>query len=116
MITLRLRYDRRRQAEELGAEVEALLGSDPLLHWEAWHKIKGWCRAAVNRAPPPAQVMLKHITAEGVELYRYVPPPGASIPISVDPFPVDELVPTEDEIDWAVKRLRDHRSGGPSGL
>ena len=51
-----------------------------------------------------------------MELYSYVPPPVANIPISVEPFPVDNLVPTEDDIKWAVKLLRNHRSRGPSGM
>ena len=29
---------------------------------------------------------------------------------------MDELVPTEDEIEWEMKRLQNHRSGGPSGM
>ena len=40
---------------------------------------------------------------ERVDLYRYVPPPGDNIPVSVEPFLVDDLVPMEDEIEWAVK-------------
>ena len=36
-----LQDDRRRRAEEEGSEVEALMGSDPPLHREAWHRIKG---------------------------------------------------------------------------
>ena len=63
---------------------------------------------AVDYAPPPAQVTLKRIMAERVELYSYVPPPGANIPISVEPFPMDNLVPTEDNNEWAVKLLRNH--------
>ena len=51
-----------------------------------------------------------------MELYSYVPPPGANIPISVEPFPVDNLVPTEDEIEWEMKRLRNQCSGEPSGM
>ena len=51
-----------------------------------------------------------------MELYSYVPPLGTKIPISVQPFAVDDLVPTEEEIEWAVMRLRNHRSGGPSGM
>ena len=51
-----------------------------------------------------------------VELYSYVPPSGTNIPISVEPFPVDDSVPTEDKIKWAVKRLQNHHSGGPSGM
>ena len=54
--------------------------------------------------------------AERVELYSYVPPPGANIPISVEPFPVDDSVPTEDKIEWAVKQLQNQHSGGPSGM
>ena len=51
-----------------------------------------------------------------MDLYRYVPPPGENIPISVDPFPVNDLVTTEDKIEWAVTCLQNHRSGGPSGM
>ena len=51
-----------------------------------------------------------------MELYSYVPPQGTNIPISVEPFPVDDSVPTEDEIERAVTRLRNHRSRGASGI
>ena len=51
-----------------------------------------------------------------MELYSYVPPLGTNILISVEPFPVDDSVSTEDKIEWAVKRLRNHRSRGPSGI
>ena len=81
-ITASLRNDRQRQAEEAGAEVEALLGSDLPLHREAWHWIKRWYRAAVDCAPSPTWVTLNWITAERVELYSYVPPPGR-----ISPFP-----------------------------
>ena len=29
---------------------------------------------------------------------------------------MDDSVLIEDDIEWAVKRLRNHRSGGPSGM
>ena len=51
-----------------------------------------------------------------MDLYSYVPPLGANIPIYMEPFLVDDLVPTEDEIEWAVKGLQNHCSGGPSGI
>ena len=88
-IVASLRDNRRRRSEETGVEVEALLGSDPPLHQEPWHRINGCYRAAFDCAPPPVRVTLERITAEQVELYSYVPPPGANIPISVEPFPVD---------------------------
>ena len=82
----------------VGEEVEKLLGLDPPLHQEAWHQMKGWYRYAVDHAPPPAWVTLECITADQVDLYSYVPPPGDNIPVSVDPFPVDDSVPMEEEI------------------
>ena len=56
--------------------------------------MKGWYQAAFDFAPPPARVTLERITAEQVDLYRHIPPPGENIPVSVDPLPVEELVPT----------------------
>ena len=56
------------------------------------------------------------ITTERVELYSYVPPPGKNIHIFVQPLPVEDSVPTEDNIEWAVTQLRNHRSGGSSGM
>ena len=111
-----MKGDMRQRTEEAGADVETLLGLDPPLHREAWHRIKGWYRAAVDHAPPPAWVNLKRITSERVDLYSYVPPLGANTLISVEPFPVDDSVPTEDKIDWAVKQLRNHCSGRTSGM
>ena len=29
---------------------------------------------------------------------------------------MEDLVPTEDKIEWLMKRLCNHRSGGPSGM
>ena len=78
--------------------------------------MKGWLKAAVDRAPPPAWVNLKRITAECIKLYCQVKPPGEITPISVEPFQVGESVPTEDNIEWAVWRLRNNFSGGPSGI
>ena len=37
-----LAVDRRRRADEAEAEVEALVGADPPLIQEAWHRIQGW--------------------------------------------------------------------------
>ena len=78
--------------------------------------MKGCYWAAVDCAPLPAQITLERITEERVDLYRYMPPPGDNTPISVDPFPVYDLVPTEYEIEWVVAQLQKHRSGGGSGM
>ena len=96
--------------------METLNGSDPPLHREAWHQLKGWYQAVVDCDPPPARVTLEWIAAERVDLYSYVPTLGGDIPISVEPLPVDDSVPTEDKIEWAVKILQHHRSGGTSRM
>ena len=36
--------------------------------------------------------------------------------MSLTPFPVEKLVPTEDKIEWVVKQLRNNCSGGESGM
>ena len=78
--------------------------------------MKGWYRAAVDCVSTPAQVTLNRITAEHVNLQFNIPSPGENITISVEPFEVEESVPAEDEIDWAVSRIRNHHSGGPSRM
>ena len=50
-----LKGDRKRRVEDAGKDVEALLGGDPPNAKEAWRRMKGWYKAAVNRAPPPAR-------------------------------------------------------------
>ena len=54
--------------------------------------------------------------ADRVDLYRHIPPPGENIPISVEPFPGEELIPTKDEIEGVVKQLHNHHSGGTSWM
>ena len=65
---------------------------------EAWQRLKGRYKAAVDRVPPRTRATLEQITAEQVDLYSYMLSPGKNISISVQPVPVDDSVPTEDEI------------------
>ena len=111
-----LKGDRKRRVEAAGTDVEALLEGDLQNAKEAWQSMKGWYKAAVNRAPPPAQATIERIMAERVELYSHVPTPGDNTPVTVNPSDVDDSVPTEDKIEKAVKKLRRKRSGGPSGI
>ena len=111
-----MKGDRKRQVEEAGSAVENMLQEDPPNARGAWRQMKGWYRAAAKRGPPPARATLERITAEQTELYRRVPPPGENIPVNVDPTNIDDLVPTEDEIEAAVKKLRRNRAGGTSRI
>ena len=74
-----LAADRRRRADEAAAEVGALVKADPPLTQEAWYRLQGWYKAAVDRAPPPARDTLKQVTAERVALYIRVPPPPSAV-------------------------------------
>ena len=67
-----LQGDIKRRVEIAGQEVETLLGEDLPNAKEARRRLKGWYKATVNQAPPPAQATLKQITAERVDLYSYV--------------------------------------------
>ena len=49
-----LEGDRKRRVEDTGKDMKALLGGDPTNAKEAWRRMKGWYKAAVNRALPPA--------------------------------------------------------------
>ena len=60
--------------------------------------MKGWYRDVVDHGPPPTRVNLDQITAERVDLYCQVPPQGENIPVSIDPFQLEESIPMEDEI------------------
>ena len=108
-----LKEARRRRVEEAGKAVEALLGEDPPNAKEAWRRMKGWYQAAAKRGPPPARATLERITAERTDLYSHIPSPGENIPVTVEPAEIDDLVPTEDEIAAAVKKLRRNWLGGP---
>ena len=79
--------------------MEALVKADPPLIQEAWYRLQGWYKAAVDRAPPPARATLKWITAERVTLYSRVPPLGDSIPVDIESFAVEDGVPEEGEVE-----------------
>ena len=79
-----------------GKYMERILNGDPPLPREAWRRMHGWYISAVDHSPSPAQITLKRITAERVEIYRAITPPGENIPMSLKPYRIDESVPTEE--------------------
>lgn len=82
---------------------------------EGWDIAKKWYRAATDRGPKPCFESMAKQTAERVELYGKVPPPGDPIPINVEPYDVEDGKPTEAEIREVVKEaLKRGRAGGAS--
>ena len=48
-----------------------------------------------------------------------IPPPrarGKKILVSVEPFALDESIPEEADIEWAMKRIFSNRSMGTSDM
>jgi hypothetical protein len=85
---------------------------------EAWRRrnLKGWYCSVEDRAPKACPEMLASQTAERVELYTMVPPPGWSMPINVTPIPVPDGTPTDHEIREVVGKLRNGRAAGATGM
>ena len=49
-------------------------------------------------------------------MYHRFPRPVRSIPVALDPFPVDDFVTEEDEVDGVVRHLHLNRAGVPSSM
>ena len=109
-----LKQDRRKRASDAGARIEQKLGEGDLK--EAWRGLKGWYSAVEERAPKPCYLSMQKQTNERVALYGKVDPPGEPIPINIDPFTINDAIPTEPEIRSVVKGLRNGRAGGVSGI
>ena len=78
--------------------------------------MKGWYKYAVDHEPPRTWVILDWITAKHFTLNHQMQLSGENIPLSVKPFPVEDLLPTEDDIKWEVWRKSNNSYGGLSGM
>ena len=88
----------------MGQRIETLFAKGDLE--EAWRLLKGWYRAAEDRAPKPCYESMEKQTKERVELYGKVIPPGDLIPINNKPFNIRDNVPDKQEIRAVVKQLK----------
>ncbi len=83
---------------------------------EAWRCLKGWYKATTDTAPAASQLSLATQTAERVDLYRKVPPPGDPLPIHVDKVDILDGPPSDGELRNVVRGLQNERAGGASRL
>lgn len=113
-IKRRLRQDRKRYVKEAGDDIEALLKCKDANG--AWQRLKSWYRAATGRIPSPTYADLRSVEQQFTNLYAARQPPGDPIPTYVDPFPISDEIPDEEEIVAALKRLRNGKASGGSGL
>ena len=70
----------------------------------------------VEPPPLPARITFNQMMVERVALYCHVPPPGRTIPVEVNPLPVDNSIPEGAEVAEAVKRLQLNRLGRKLGM
>ena len=83
---------------------------------EAWISMMGCYWEVVDLPPPPDLITIAKMSAERAALYPPPPPLGCSIPIVTLTFHVDDYVPEEEDIVWAIRRLFQNRTGGLSEM
>ena len=92
-----------------------LSGDDPNLR-AAYQEVAKWYRFFGGRPPKPSREDLRKVAETYQAIYSASPPVGPPIPTMVTPAPVDDRVPTEDEIADAVYRLKNNKATGPTGM
>ena len=83
---------------------------------KAFRHLRGWYRSASDVVSRPCFLALERQTQDREELYGRVPPPGAPIPININPSPILDSIPTDPEIHDVVQSLRFGRAGGTSKI
>ena len=66
-----------------------------------------------NRPLPPSCEDLRKVTNDRIKFYSKSLPPER-IPVLVAPFDIDDVVPENNKIADAVRRLRNGKAPGPS--
>jgi hypothetical protein len=80
---------------------------------------KSWYKSATGRAPKPLQADLKAITESYRELFRHrdlSDTPLFDLQELPSFDPIDNTVPSEEEIEDVVKHLKLGKAPGPSGI
>jgi hypothetical protein len=106
--------DRKKRTNCVRQSIEVLLSQHNLRG--AWRTIKTWYHHASGRTTTPSRVDLAELQTEYGVLFANQSSTGYPIPVSVAPFEVNDMTPTDKEIGEAVGRLHSRKSPGPSGM
>jgi exonuclease III len=121
VVNASIKADRKRRTEEAGNAISALLDDDAPLDKQqnakaAYAILRKWYKHHGDRPPKPSRQDLQTVTTEFAALYTKEPTPGDEIPTIVAPFNIDDSIPSKEEIEQAVSRLRNDRAPGPTGM
>jgi hypothetical protein len=83
-------------AATVGDKMEGLMAAGDLK--EAWCCLKGWYSMVEDRAPKASHDTLVHQTEERIALYASVQPTGEMLPINMQPFDINDNVPSNSKI------------------
>ena len=83
---------------------------------EAWHALKGWYRSAEDQPSPACPDTMDNQMAKRVELYERATPMGAPLPFNSPFFEISNNMPTDLEVHTVVRRLKNGRAGGATGM
>jgi hypothetical protein len=109
-----LKGDRAQRAAAAAEKIQGhLVAGEPK---EAWRSLKGWYKAATNRAPKASKMSLAAQTAKRVTLYGRVASKGDPIPIHVDKANILDDIPSDAELRAIVRELQNGRAAGATGL
>ncbi len=110
----RLMADCQLRAANATSNIEGCLAAGEFI--EAWRYLKGWYCSAEDQALKAFLETLARQTAEGVELYSAVTPPGWEIRINVTPTAVHNEPLTDQEIRGVVGKLCNSCMAGATGM
>jgi hypothetical protein len=96
-----LKGDRAQRAAAAAEKIEEhMVAGEPK---EAWQSLKGWYKAATDRAPKASKMSLAAQTAKRVSLYGRVASKGDPIPIHINKANIPDNIPINGEL-WAIVR------------
>ena len=109
-----LQEDRRQRVRAAGLNIEGLMVAGRVK--EAWDQLERWYCHAWGKQTHHIREDLDQESVVREEIYRCRPPERLKVPILVQMMEDNNQVPTEAEVELAVRGMILGIAGGPSGM